>query len=100
MPNPNADLRALTVPRADAPAAELRLPRRWVSRGLLPALLLGGFVALAVWASWDLVAPATPVRVTPVVVRTGAAETTGQELFKANGWVEPRPQPVDVPILA
>src|SRR5687768_9102589 len=97
MANPQADLNALAVRRA--PASDLRLPRRWVSRVLLPLLLVGGFVGLAVWAAYDRIAPPLAVRVVPVQVRTGAAEeAAGEELFKANGWIEPRPLPVDVPV--
>jgi RND family efflux transporter MFP subunit len=98
MANPNADLGALAVTR-DAPTApELRLPRRWWTRVFLPALLVAGFAALALWASWDLVVPPVPVKVVPVRVQSGAVEIVGQELFRANGWVEPLPRPIDVPV--
>jgi HlyD family secretion protein len=100
MANPQADLGALSV-RRSGPAAstELRLPRRWVSRVILPLLLVGAFAGLVVWASYDLIAPPLAVRVVPVQVRTGAVEgPAGEELFKANGWIEPRPLPVDVPV--
>jgi RND family efflux transporter MFP subunit len=96
--NPNADLGALTVSRTGPVRSDIRLPRRWASRIVVPGVLLAGFTALVLWASWDLVTPPVPVRVVPVVVRTGAVESVGQELFKANGWVEPRPLPIDVPV--
>lgn len=98
MASPTADLGALAVTRAAPGPPELRLPRRWWSRVLLPALLIAGFAALALWASWDLVSPPVAVRVVPVRVQTGTAEVVGQELFKANGWVEPLPRPIDVPV--
>ncbi len=96
MANPHADLGALTV-RRSAPA--LRLPRRWASRVLLPLALLGGFAGLVLWASWDAVFPPAEVKVVPVRVQTGVAEVAvGRELFRANGWVEPLPRPVDVTV--
>ena len=61
-------------------------------------ILVAGFAALALWASWDLVAPPVAVKVVPVRVQTGTVEVVGQELFKANGWVEPLPRPIDVPV--
>ena len=97
MANPNADLGALTVRRDAGP--ELRPPRRWVSRVLVPLALVSGFGALVAWASYDLIVPPTAVRVVAVQVRTGGvAEAVGEELFQANGWIEPRPLPIDVPV--
>jgi HlyD family secretion protein len=97
MANPKADLAALAVRRAAGP--DVRPPRRWVSRVLVPLALVGGFGALAVWAAFDLIAPPVPVRVVAVQVRAGADEEVGgEELFKANGWIEPRPLPIDVPV--
>jgi HlyD family secretion protein len=98
MANPNADLGALTVTRGAPAATELRLPRRWGSRVLLPLTLVAGFAALALWASWELVVRPVEVKVVPVRVQTGAVEVAGQELFRANGWIEPLPRPVDVTV--
>ena len=98
MTNPNADLGTLTVARAAPDAPALRLPRRWASRVLLPLALVAGFAGLVLWASWDLVAPPVAVKVVPVRVQTGTVEVVGQELFRANGWVEPLPRPTDVPV--
>jgi HlyD family secretion protein len=61
-------------------------------------MLLLGFAGLMVWASWDSIVPPLPVQVRPVVVQTGQVEVAGLELFKANGWIEPRPLPIDVPV--
>jgi multidrug efflux pump subunit AcrA (membrane-fusion protein) len=96
--NPNADLGALAVTREAPPAPQLRLPRRWWSRVFLPLVLVTGFAALALWASWDYIAPPVGVKVVPVRVQTGAVEVVGAELFRANGWVEPLPRPDDVPV--
>ena len=95
---PHADLGALTVTRSAPAAPELRLPRRWASRVLLPLALVAGFAALVLWASWDVVSPPVAVRVVPVRVQTGTVEVVGQEVFRANGWVEPLPRPTDVPV--
>lgn len=96
MANPNADLGALTVRRSGGP--ELRPPRRLVSRVVIPGVILAGFVALLGWASWDLLFPPLSVKVVPVRTRAGVVEDAGRELFQANGWIEPRPLPVDVPV--
>jgi HlyD family secretion protein len=95
---PHADLGALTVTRSAPAAPELRLPRRWASRVLLPLALVAGFAVLVLWASWDVVSPPVAVRVVPVRVQTGTGEVVGQEVFRANGWVEPLPRPTDVPV--
>lgn len=101
MANPQADLGVLRVRRSSIDAAvspPVKPPRRWISRVVMPVTLLGGFAAVLAWASWDRLVPPTPVRVVPVQLRTTVAEANGQELFKANGWIEPRPLPIDVPI--
>jgi HlyD family secretion protein len=97
MANPQADLAALSVRRESGPA-EIRPPRRWISRVVVPAALVGGFVSLFLWSSWESLWPATPVTVTTVRFQDGPSEPTGGELFKASGWVEPRPAAVDVAV--
>lgn len=96
MANPHADLGALSVTRTSAPV--LRVPRRWANRVLLPLALIAGFATLVLWASWDVIVPPVAVKVVPVRVQTGTVEVLGQEVFRANGWVEPRPRPADVTI--
>ncbi|MFT3879693.1 MAG: HlyD family efflux transporter periplasmic adaptor subunit [Gemmatales bacterium] len=100
MANPHADLGALRVVRSETSTSQptLRLPRRWGSRVVLPLLLLGGFTGVLAWSSWDRLVPPASVRVVPVQLRSSTVGNSGQELFKANGWIEPRPLPVDVPI--
>jgi len=95
MANPNVDLGALSVQRD---AAEIRAPRRWFSRLVVPLGLVLGFAGLFTYASWDVIVPATPVTVVPVVLRAGSVNLEGSELFKANGWVEPRPFAIDIPV--
>ena len=65
---------------------------------LIPGVILAGFAGLLGWAAWDLLFPPMAVKVVPVQVRAGVVEESGQELFQANGWIEPRPLPVDVPV--
>jgi multidrug efflux pump subunit AcrA (membrane-fusion protein) len=97
MAKPQIDLGALAVERShDRP--ELHLPRRWISRVILPFTLVAGFAALFVYSSWEYLAPATKVTILPVLTRSGVVESAGQELFKANGWIEPRPLATDVPV--
>jgi HlyD family secretion protein len=100
MANPHADLGALTIRRAAATPthAEIRHPRHLISRVVLPLLLLGGFLAVFAWSSWDWLVPPLSVQVIPVQTRLTTAHASGSELFKANGWIEPSPLPVDVPI--
>lgn len=96
-----ADLQALSVVRSERnPERKLDLPRNWWSRVVFPGSLLLGFAGLMVWASWESLVPALAVQVTPVLLQTGQEEVAGQELFKANGWIEPRPLPIDVPVQA
>lgn len=98
MANSHADLGALTVARAAPDTPTIRYPRRWLSRVVVPLVLVAGFAGLVVWSAWDLLVPATEVKVVPVRVQSGTVEVAGQELFKANGWIEPRPQAIDVPV--
>ena len=98
MANPDVDLRSLAVERTAEPV-NVHLPRRWFSRVLLPLGLIAGFAGLFVYASWEYFAPAVSVTVVPVLARDGSIETAaGKEMFKANGWIEPRPAATDVPV--
>jgi hypothetical protein len=91
MAHPAADLGALSVSRTTPTASALRHPRRWGSRVVVPLALVGGFAGLVLWASWDTIVPPVPVKIVPVRTQSGTVEVVGQELFRANGWVEPRP---------
>lgn len=95
-----ADLQALTVSRGPSQRTVLRPPHRWMTRIVLPLVLLAGFGGLMIWSSWDLLTPRLPVTVLSVVARKTVVEARGVELFTATGWVEPRPYPVEVPALA
>lgn len=100
---PKVDLSQLAVEReVVAPPASWR--SRWqsvVSRVVLPAGLLICFVALLAYAIRDRLSPPRPVTVMPVI----SAQSTGSQqadtpLFRAVGWVEPRPSPTVVTALA
>lgn len=73
--------------------------RRWISRFLLPAGLLLGFVALLGFAGRELL-PKPSVTVVPVIVQRGEVQQAGTPLFQAAGWIEPRPTLVSVAALA
>ncbi len=97
------DLQQLAIDRGDSAAGrstDLPTRRHVVARVIIPGTLLVGFVALLVWASWDLIFPATPVKVVPVIASKAKIQSAGTPLFQAAGWVEPRPTPIRVAALA
>jgi RND family efflux transporter MFP subunit len=99
--NPNVDLRQLAVRREEPPpAAGARRPRRWLTRIVLPAAVLLGFLGVTAWAARDSLLPSRPVTVVPVLTTRGEVSHEGEPLFQSAGWVEPRPTPVLVPALA
>jgi RND family efflux transporter MFP subunit len=99
--NPNVDLRQLAVRRENPPAAAAaRRPRRWLTRIVLPAAVLLGFLAVTAWAARDSLLPSRSVTVVPVLATRGEVSHEGEPLFQAAGWVEPRPTPILVPALA
>jgi len=67
-------------------------PRRWRTRIGLPALLLLIVVALLIISSWQIIVPATPVQVVPVVVKS-VEGSAGSVTVQAPGWLEPDPYP-------
>ena len=75
-------------------------PRRVISRFVLPALLLAGFAFVSAWAARDSLLPRHDVTVMPVHVSTTEVQESGRPLFKAAGWIEPRPTPIRVAALA
>ncbi|QDT17168.1 efflux RND transporter periplasmic adaptor subunit [Alienimonas californiensis] len=101
---PPLDLSRLAFDRAPQGAAAK--PKRRQSRGrllarvVLPAVVLGGFLAMIGWAARDLWRTAKPVTIVPVVVRQAEVRRAGTPLFQAAGWVEPRPTPTYVSALS
>ena len=92
------DLRELAV-RRDEPDQQVGPRRHLISRYLVPAALILGFLTVLGWAVRDAFLPRRPVTVMPVLVSQSAIQQQGTPLFKAAGWVEPRPTPIRVPSL-
>ncbi len=96
----DVDLRGLAIERGDTRPSKVQSRRHLLTRYVLPSLLLLGFLSLVGWAARDLVFPPKPVTVMPVISTTATVRQEGTPLFKAAGWVEPRPTPVRVAALA
>ena len=94
------DLQQLAIDRGGRAGPAVRPRRHVLTRYVLPGLLLAGFLALLAWASRDVVFPARPVTVVPVLATQASVQQEGTPLFKAAGWIEPRPTPVRVAALA
>ena len=94
------DLRELAYDRPSRTSGSVRPRRRHVmSRYVLPAAILSGFIGLMVWALRDTLWTATSVTVVPVVASRAEVQQADTPLFQAAGWVEPRPTPVTVSAL-
>ncbi|MBC8354405.1 MAG: HlyD family efflux transporter periplasmic adaptor subunit [Planctomycetes bacterium] len=98
--NTEVDLRELAIDRGGAGQPTLRTRRHLLTRYVLPIVLVCGFLALVAWASRDLVFPPTAVTVVPVFSTAAGVQQEGTPLFKAAGWIEPRPTPIRVAALA
>ena len=96
----DVDLRELAIDRGDTDQPSIKTRRHVLTRYVLPLTLILGFLSLVAWASRDLVSPPTPVLVVPVFSTTAEVRQEGTPLFKAAGWIEPRPTPVRVAALA
>jgi HlyD family secretion protein len=97
------DLRQLAVDRDGAAPAPAALParRHLLTRFVLPALLLAGFGLLFAHAARDGLYSPRRVTVMPVVwSQSEMDQPVGTPLFRAAGWVEPRPTPTVVTALA
>ncbi len=92
------DLRELAIDRSDAPLPTSRRP--WLTRYVLPLLLIGGFLSVVAWSARDSVFPPRAVTVVTVFSTVSEIQTAGTPLFQAAGWIEPRPTPVRVAALA
>ncbi len=94
------NLKDLAV-RRDVVGGRSLAPRRHiVSRYLIPGALILGFVSLTIWSARDLWLPRKLVTVVPVHISLSEMQTAGTPLFKAAGWIEPRPTPIRVAALA
>jgi len=96
----DVDLRGLAIDRGGTGEPARRARRQLLTRFVLPLVLIGGFLSLVAWASRDFIFPPQPVTVVPVFSTTTEIRQQGTPLFKAAGWIEPRPTPVRVAALA
>ncbi|MBI1314733.1 HlyD family efflux transporter periplasmic adaptor subunit [bacterium] len=100
----SVDIKQLAVnrgpSRGDTQRNSIEPPRRVLSRYVLPVTLLTGFALVSAWAARDSLLPRQNVTVMPVHVSTAEVQQSGTPLFKAAGWVEPRPTPIRVAALA
>jgi len=98
--SPPLDLKELSV-RRDRAEMPLVVPRRhFVSRYVLPGTLGLGFLILLGWSARDALLPRKPVLVVPVQATVSEIRMAGTPLFKAAGWIEPRPTAIRVAALA
>jgi HlyD family secretion protein len=96
----DVDLRQLAIDRGSTSTPTIRTRRHVLSRYVLPLVLLLGFACLVAWATWEVAFPPRQVTVVPVLWTTADVQQEGTPLFKAAGWVEPRPTSVRVAALA
>lgn len=96
------DLSPLARPRQAATESDARHRpgRKWISRYLIPGVILAGFTILLLATAGQSFWPRPPVQVIPVVAKRAAVQESGTPLFQAAGWIEPRPTAINVPALA
>ena len=103
MPESQIDLSRLALDRTSQEISD-GLPgrprRKWISRYLVPSGILLGFATLMMATAGQSLWPHPVVEIVPVVVKRAALQRTGLPLFKAAGWIEPRPTAINVPALA
>ncbi|MFO1002744.1 MAG: hypothetical protein U0936_20635 [Planctomycetaceae bacterium] len=85
------DLRQLAVDRTPAPTGVIPRRRRWISRFVIPGVILTGFASLLAVAAGMQFLPVPQVTVVPVITIRGDVQQAGTVLFQAPGWIEPRP---------
>ena len=97
----DVDLKQLAIDRDDGPSASrTRGPRRQLlTRYVVPGGILSGFVVLIVWMAWGLIFPPRDVTVVALNTTQVVSTESGQPVFQASGWVEPRPTPIRVAAL-
>lgn len=95
----DVDLSQLAVERKEVYQSPYQ-SRHWFVRYAFPGVLVCGFSALILWSSAEFFFPARKVKVVPVFATQAEVRTEGAELFKAAGWIEPRPTAIRVAALA
>jgi HlyD family secretion protein len=96
------DLRELANPRGTVSSAARGHGGggRWLSRFVLPMVLLLGFAGALAYSFREIFLTAHPVKVVPVMAVQAEITESEAPLFQSAGWVEPRPTPVLVTALA
>ena len=94
------DLKELAIDRDSATNSVLRVRAHLLTRYVLPLTLVIGFFGLTFWSLRDRLIPPAAVTVTPVFSTRATVTPSAAPLFKAAGWIEPRPTPVRVAALA
>jgi RND family efflux transporter MFP subunit len=97
---PEVDLTQLAIDRSPAGPPRTGARRHLLTRYVLPLGLLAGFLTLLAWAARDAILPPREVTVVPVFATQSQVQREGTPLFKAAGWIEPRPTLVRVAALA
>lgn len=95
----DVDLRELAVQRSEPAAHDGRSRRHMLTRYVLPVALIIGFLLVMGWALRNVLLPARPVKIAPVHVSRAGFQQAGTPMFRASGWVEPRPTPYRVAAL-
>ena len=98
--NKSVNLSQLAIDRDEFRSPRVGGGRIWFSRYLLPGILLVGVSAVLVWASYDYLFPPKSVSIVPVIPLRAEVQLAGTPLFRAAGWIEPRPTPIQVAALA
>jgi HlyD family secretion protein len=95
------DLRQLASPGASRERTRVVHKNRWVwlTRYVLPLVLIAGFCGTLLYSFREALIPATPVTVVPVLAVRADIQQADSPLFQSAGWVEPRPTPVIVTAL-
>lgn len=100
MSHQQIDLSQLALERSAASPPRGTPRRRWIARYGVPAGILVGFFGLLFAAAGARLLPAPSVTVVPVIVSRAEVQQAGTALFRAAGWIEPRPTAVSVAALA
>lgn len=96
----NVDLSQLAIDRSETSEGQFRARKNLLTRYVLPGILIAGFLSLVGWSARDFLIPPRDVMVTPVFVTQAEVRSEGTPLFKAAGWIEPRPTAIRVSALA
>jgi len=99
-----AGVRALSRGGGENGGGSVSRPRaRWLSRLVLPLVIVTGAAGALVYAGWSALAPSVEVRVSPVVARAAGVAEEGQgedgTSVRAPGWIEPDPYAATVQAL-